>query len=89
MIYTTPMYVRILKRFSFSSMNKAPKATTTPSKNQPITIPEISGKLLLNPCLELCAAERRLLGPGNKETGKVKTSMAIKFDKSMILEPLK
>ena len=83
------MYVRILKRLSFSLIKKAPKATTTPSKNHPITIPEISDKLLLNPCLELCAAERRLLGPGNKETGKVKTSMAIKFEKSMILEPLK
>ena len=83
------MYVRIFKRFSFSSINKAPKAKPTPSKNQPITIPEISGKLLLNPCLELCAAERRLLGPGNKETGKVKSSMAIKLEKSKILKLLK
>ena len=69
-------------------MNKAPSPTTTPSRNHPRTIPEIKGKVLLNPYFELWTAERRLFGPGKKEIGKVKISMATKFEKSMILKPL-
>ena len=78
------MYVNSVSNVEFFSINKAPNPTVTPSKNHPITIPEIRGSVLLNPNFEEWTAERRLLGPGKKETGNVKTSIAIKFEKSII-----
>ena len=83
-MYKTPMYVNRVSNVEFFSINKAPNPTVTPSKNHPITIPEIRGSVLLNPNFEEWTAERRLLGPGKKETGNVKTSIAIKFEKSII-----
>ena len=34
---------------------------------------------MLNPNFEECTADKRLFGPGRKETGKVKISMAINY----------
>ena len=48
-MYETPMYVNAVSNVESFSMNKAPNPTTTPSKNHPITIPEIRGNVLLNP----------------------------------------
>ena len=78
------MYVNRVSNVEFFSINKAPNPTVTPSKNHPITIPEIRGSVLLNPNFEECTADNRLFGPGKKDTGKVNMSMAIKLEKSMI-----
>ena len=83
-MYKTPAYVRPVSSIEFFSINKAPRPTATPSKNHPITIPKIRGKVLLNPNFEECTADKRLFGPGKKDTGKVNMSMAIKLEKSMI-----
>ena len=51
-MYKTPMYVNSVSNVEFFSINKAPNPTVTPSKNHPITIPEIRGSVLLNPNFE-------------------------------------
>ncbi len=83
-MYKTPAYVSTVSSIEFCSINSAPKPMTIPSKNHPITIPKIRGKVLLNPNFEECTADKRLFGPGKKVTGNVNISMAIKLDKSMI-----
>ena len=83
-MYETPAYVSTVSSIEFFSINRAPRPTAIPSKNHPITIPKIRGKVLLNPNFEECTADKRLFGPGKKETGKVNMSMAIKLEKSMI-----
>ena len=68
-MYKTPAYVSTVSSIEFFSINRAPRPTAIPSKNHPTTIPKIRGKVLLNPNFEECTADKRLFGPGKKETG--------------------